>query len=263
MIEYRWAAGKGERLPELATELVRLKVDVIVTTAQGPVVAAKRATSTIPIVMTAPSDPVGSGLVASFARPGGNVTGMSLQSTDLAAKRLQLLRELLPKATRVAVLITYKSSPSATLFVEEIQTAAKKMGITLVLQQALEAELLAGAFSAMRRERAQALVLQVTPFTNEHRKQIVELAAQHRLPALFESRGFVDVGGLMSYGPSLSEMFRRAAFYVDRIFKGAKPADLPVEQPMKFELFINGKTAKALGLKIPYSILLRADKVIE
>jgi putative ABC transport system substrate-binding protein len=263
LIEYRRAAGKLERLPELAAELVRLKVDVIVTTAQAPVVAAKRATSTIPIVMTAPSDPVGSGLVDSFAHPGGNVTGMSMQSTDLAAKRIQLLRELLPRATRVAVLTTYKNSPSATNFIEEIQTAAKKMGITLVLQQALEAKLLAGVFADMQRQRAQALVLQTTPFTNDYQKQIVELAARHRLPALFESRGFVEVGGLMSYGPSLSGMFRRAAFYVDRIFKGAKPADLPVEQPTTFEFVLNMRTAKALGIKISNSILLRADEVIE
>ena len=243
-IEYRWAAGKVERLPEMAAELVRLKVDLIVTQATGPVAAAKHATSAIPIVMTGPSDPVGSGLVASLAHPGGNVTGMSIQSTDLAGKDLQLVRELAPKATRVAVLA--EKSSSGSLFVEQVQAAAKQVGVTLVIQQVNEAEALAGAFTAMQRARVQALIVQHNTFTDNHRQRIVELAATHRLPAIFGSRGFVDVGGLMSYGPSLPDIFRRAAYYVDKILKGAKPADLPVEQPTTFELFINRKTAKAI-----------------
>ncbi len=261
-IEYRWAAGKEERLPELAAELAALRIDIIVTVATLPVIAAKRATSTIPIIMTAPSDAVASGLVASLARPGGNVTGMTFLSTDLAGKRLQLLREVLPKATRVAVLAFKGTSGGTELFLEQLQASARQMGITLVVRKENEAAALAGAFAAMQRERAQALFVQVTPFTFESRERIVELATQHRLPTVIESRAFVDVGGLMSYGPNLPEMYRRSAHYVDRIFKGAKPADLPVEQPNKFEMVINLKTAKALGLTIPQAVLARADEVI-
>jgi putative ABC transport system substrate-binding protein len=263
-IEYRWAAGNLERLPEMAAELVRLKVDLIATQATEPNAAAKRATSTIPIVMTAPSDPVGSGLVASLARPGGNVTGMSMQSTDLAAKDLQLVRELVPKATRVAVLtVLGGDAGSSNLFVERLRTATKKAGMTLVVRRENEAAALAGAFAAMQSARTQALVVQLGTFTSSNLQQIVKLTAEHRLPAIFGSRIFVDAGGLMSYGPSLPELYRRAAYYVDRIFKGAKPADLPVEQPTKFELVINRKTAKALGLAIPQSLLISADEVIE
>ena len=262
LIEYRYAAGKEERMQELAAELVRLKVDVIVTPATPAIAAAKRATSAIPIVMIAPTDAVGSGLVASLARPGGNVTGMTYLSTDLASKRLQLLREVLPKATRVAVLALKGGSGASELFLEKLQAAARQMGITLIVQKENEAAALGDAFAAMQRERAEALIVELTPFTGENRKRIVELAAQHRLPTLIETRGFVDLGGLMSYGPSLPATFRRSAHYVDRIFKGAKPADLPVEQPTKFELVINMKTAKALGLTIPQSLLARADEVI-
>ena len=261
LIEYRWGAGKEERLPELAAELVRLKVDVIVTRGQQSVVAAKRATSTIPIVIGSAADPVGTGLIDSLARPGGNITGISFVASDLAGKRVQLLREILPEATRVAVLVL-KGGPAVPLFIEPIRTAAQRMGITLVVQDVNEAEALAGAFAVMQRERAQVLIVQLSPFTDDHRKRIVELAAQHRLPTIFESRGSVDVGGFISYGPGLPEMFRRAAFYVDRIFKGAKPADLPVEQPTKIEMVINLKTAKALGLTIPQSLLVRADEVL-
>jgi len=261
-IEYRYAAGKEDRMPELAAELVRLKVDVIVTPATPTIAAAMRTTSTIPIVMIAPTDAVGSGLVASLARPGGNVTGMTYLSTDLAGKRLQLLREVLPKATRVAVLALKGNSGATELFLEKLQVAAQQMGVTLIVRRENEAAALAGAFAAMQRERTQALIVELTPFTGENRKRIVELAVQHRLATLIETRGFVDEGGLMSYGPSLLEMFRRSAHYVDRILKGAKPADLPVEQPTKFELVINLKTAKALGLTIPQSVLARADEVI-
>ena len=261
-IEYRYAAGKEERLPELAAELVRLKVDVIVTPSTPGIAAAKRATSAVPIVMIAPTDAVGSGLVASLARPGGNVTGMTYLSTDLAGKRLQLLREVLPKATLVAVLALKGSSGASELFLEKLEAAARQMGITLIVRKENEAAALGDAFAAMQRERAQALIVELTPFAGENRKMIVELAAQHRLPTLIETRGFVDIGGLMSYGPSLLAMFRRSAHYVDRIFKGAKPADLPVEQPTKFELVINMNTAKALGLTIPQSLLAQADEVI-
>jgi len=262
IVEYRWAARKEERLPELAAELVRLKVEVIVTAAAPAIEAAKRATRTIPIVMATAADPMGSGLVASLARPGGNVTGLSALSTDLAGKRLQLARELVPKATRVAVLAHHGTS-ATRLFLEEMRTAAQQMEVQLVVQEVQVADDLPGAFTAMQRERAQALIVQITPFSADNARRIVELAAQHRLPAMYDVRSFVDAGGLVSYGPSLPEMFRRAAFYVDRILKGAKPADLPIEQPTKFEMVINLKTAKALGLSIPQSLLVRADQVIE
>jgi putative ABC transport system substrate-binding protein len=263
-IEYRWAAGKVERLPELAKELVLLKVNIIVASSTPTIEAAKRATSTIPIVMVAVADPVGSGLVDGLARPGGNVTGLSLMSTDLAGKRLQLVRELLPKATRVAVL-TYRgyTSPSKA-YLEQMRAAAKQMGLQLMVQEANEAgDDLPGAFAAVERERAQALDVRVTASSTYNPKRIVDLAAQHRLPVVYDARNFVEAGGLVSYGPNLQEINRRAAFYVDRILKGAKPADLPIEQPIKFDLVINLKTAKALGLTIPPSLLARADEVIE
>ena len=263
IIEYRWATHKEERLPELAAELVRLKVEVIVTHATPPIEAAKRATSTIPIVMAPVADPVGSGLVASLARPGGNVTGLTNLAAELAGKRIQLVRELFPKATRVAVLAYHRTS-ATELFLEEMRGRARQMGVQLVVHREVnEAGDLPGAFAAMQRERAQALIMQISPFSFDNTKRIVELAAQHRLPAMYDVRSFVDAGGFVSYGPSLPEMFRRAAFYVDRILKGAKPADLPVEQPTKFELVINLKTAKALGLTIPPSLLGRADEVIQ
>jgi len=261
LIEYRWAGGI-ERLPELAMELARLKVDVIVAQASTPVAAAKRATSTIPIVMAASGDPVGTGLIASLARPGGNITGMSQQSPELAGKRLQLLREIRPKATRIALLALGGTSVVTPIFLDQMRTAARQIGITLVVQEANQAAALAGAFTAMRRERAEGLIVQLSPFATEHIKRIAELAAQHQLPAMYDYRIFVDAGGLMAYGPNQPELYRRAALYVDRIFKGAKPADMPVEQPTKFEMFINLKTAKALGLTIPQAVLLRADDVI-
>ena len=263
-IEYRWAAGNMERLPEMAAELVRLKPDLIVTGATEPVRAAKRATSSIPLVMTGASDPVGSGLVASLARPGGNVTGMTIQNTDQATKHLQLVRELVPGATRIAVLNQTDAKNSASLlFIEQIQPVTRKMGITLVVQQVSEREPLAGAFAAMQRARVQALIAPLNTFTIEHGKQIVELVAQHRLPTIYGLRANAEAGGLMSYGPNLPQSLRRAAHYVDRVLKGAKPADLPVEQPTKFELVINMKTAKALGITIPQSLLARADEVIQ
>ena len=253
LYEFRFSGGKAERLPELAAELVKLKVDVILTPATYSAEVAKRATSTIPIVMAGASDPVGAGVIASLARPGGNVTGVTILSTDLASKRVQLLSEILPAVKRIGVLVR-KGSTAAPLFLEQIRSAARQMGITVVVQVSEDAEALAGEFAAMQRDRAQALIVQLSPYSHEHRKRIVELAAQHRLPSIFEARASVDTGGLMSYGPSLLEMFRRAAYYVDRIFKGAKPADLPVEQPTKFEMVVNLKTAKALGLTIPQSV---------
>jgi len=261
LFEFRWAAGKNERIPELAAELVQLKVDLIVTRTTFVAVAAKRATSTIPIVMASAADPVGAGVVASLAHPGGNVTGVTHNTTEVDGKRLQLLHEVVPKATRIATLV-WEKAPLKPLFLEQIRAAAQKMGIAIVIQEVGTSEALAGAFNVMKRERAQGLIVPSSPFHNNNRKRIAELAAQHRLPSMFDGRAFVDEGGLMSYGPSGVEMSRRAAFYVDRIFKGAKPADLPVEQPTKFELVINMKTAKTLGLTIPQSVLARADEVI-
>ena len=261
-IEYRGSAGVDARLPELAAELVQLKVDVILTNSGLPPAAAKRATSTIPIVTAATADPVGQGLVASLARPGGNLTGLSMLSTDLTEKRVQMLREFVPKATRIAVL-AMKGTSSTPLLLANMRTVAQKMGLTLIVQEVNEPEALPGAFAAMQSAGAQVLIVQQAPFTAANRKLILELAAKHRLPAMFDVRHFVDDGGLISYGPSLPALFRRAAHYVDKIFKGAKPADLPVEQPTKFELFINRKTAKTLGLTIPKSLLLSADEVIE
>ena len=260
--EYRWSAGADERLPEMAAELVQLKVDVIVTHAGLPPAAAKRATSTIPIVIASTADPVGQGLVASLARPGGNLTGISMLSTDLTGKRVQLLREIVPKATRVAVL-AMKGTPATPLLLAQMRSVTQQMGLTLVIHEVNETEALVPAFAAMQRAGAQLLVVQQAPFIAANRKMILDLAAKHRLPAMFDLRHFVDAGGLISYGPSIPDLFRRAAHYVDLIFKGAKPADLPVEQPTKFEMFVNLKTAKALGLAIPQSVLARADEVIQ
>lgn len=261
-MEYRWSAGRDERLAELAEELVRLNVDIIVVNSGLPPAAAKRATSTIPIVTAATADPVAQGLVASLARPGGNLTGLSMQSTDLTGKRIQLLREFVPKATRVA-LLAMKGTPATPVLVAQARAVAQQMGLTLLVHEVDEPAALAPALAEMQRERAQLLVVQQSPFTIEHRKQIVALASGQRLPTMFDIRVPVEEGGLISYGPNLPDMFRRSAVYVDRILKGAKPAELPVEQPTKFEMFINLKTAKALGLTIPQALLLQADKVIE
>ena len=262
--EYRYAEGKPDRAPELLAELVRLKVDIIVVAGGDTLIrAVKNATKTIPIVMVgAGADPVEAGFIESLARPGGNITGMSQQSPELAGKRLQLLREIQPKATRIAVLVL-KGSVVASIFLDQIRSAARQMGITIIVQEVNESAALAGAFAAMRRERAQGLIVQLSPFATEHIKRIAELAAQQQLPAMYDYRIFVDAGGLMAYGPNQPELYRRAALYVDRIFKGAKPADMPVEQPTKFEMFINVKTAKALGLTIPQAVLLQVDEVIQ
>ena len=262
-VVYRWAAGKEDRLREMAAELAQLKVDVLVASGTASVAAAKRATGSVPIVMSAVPDPVGNGLVASLARPGGNVTGVSSLSNEIAAKRLQLIREVVPKATRVALLAASAGAPSFPLFLEQLRPAAKQMGITLLVKRVGAAEEFAGVFVAMQRDRVQALLIHQSPFISDHRGRIAELALQHRLPAIEALREFVALGGLMSYAASGAELFRRAAFYVDRILKGAKPADLPVELPTKFELFINRKTARTLRLSIPQSLLVSADEVIE
>ena len=261
-ITLRWAEGKHGRLPALAAELVRLGVDVIVTGQQPAILAAKQATGVIPIVMIA-ADPVGSGLVDSLARPGRNLTGLALVSSELDGKRLELLTEVAPKTSRIAIL-QIAGNPATLLRWRESRLAAEKLGVSLQAVKVAFPFDFESAFAAMRRERAGALLVPAgfTP-SQKDRKAIVELAAKHRMPTLYDTREFVDAGGLMAYGPSLADAHRRAATYVDKILKGAKPADLPIEQPTTFELVINLKTAKALGLSIPQSLLARADQIIE
>jgi putative ABC transport system substrate-binding protein len=266
VIEYRDAAGKPERYPALAAELVALKVDVIVTGGgTGAPLAAKQATRTLPIVFAAAADPVGSGLVTSLARPGGNVTGLSVVGPELVGKRLELLTQAVPGVGQVAVL--RPRGPLGERTEKEMLTgaevAARGLGVRLQFVEARDPADFDRAFSDMTRARADALtVLPSNMFFREHRR-LVDLAAKNRLPAVYTSREFVDAGGLMSYGANLADLFRRAATYVDKILKGAKPGDLPVEQPTKFELVINLKTAKALGLTIPQSVLARADELIQ
>jgi putative ABC transport system substrate-binding protein len=260
-IEYRWAEGRTERLAGIAAELVQLKVDVIVTQATAPVIAAKEATAVIPIVFAVSSDPVGAGLIASLARPGGNVTGLSLQQTDLAAKRLELLREVVPGLLRLAIFANV-GSPSSVLEMREVQETARTAGLEVATLEVRRAEDIAPAFQ-MLKDRAEALHVVSDPLVSINRIRINALALGARLPTMYGFREFVEAGGLMSYGPSLPDLFRRAADYVDKILRGAKPADIPVEQPTKFELVINLKTAKALGLEIPPMLLARADEVFE
>jgi ABC-type uncharacterized transport system substrate-binding protein len=262
IIDYRWAAEKEEQLPVLAAELVALNVEVIVTSATPAVTAAKHATNTVPIVMAAAADPLGSGLVASLARPGGNVTGLTLLSTDLAGKRLQLMHTILPRAKQIGLLAL--GGLSATpLALAAMRAAAQTMDLEVLAQLVTKPEELPGAFIGFQKASVQALIVQLSPLTLEQRGTIVELAAQNRLPAMYENRAFVDDGGLVAYGPDAATMYRRAAVYVDKIFKGAKPGDLPIEQPTRFEFVINLKTAKALGITIPQLLLLRADEVIQ
>ncbi len=261
-IEFRSAEGKLERVPDLAAELVRLRVDVIITGTTPLIRAAQQATRTIPIVMGISDDPVSQGFVASLARPGGNITGLSTLAPDLAGKRLQLLKEIVPKVSRVAVLWN-ADNPGVALSFRETAAAAQTLGVelrSLVVRGPDEFE---GAFQAATQERAGALTLLGDPLMFRHRARNVDLAAKHRLPAMYGTREFVEAGGFMSYGPNLADLFRRAATYVDKILKGAKPADLPVQQPTRFELVINLKAAKVLGLTIPPSILIRADQVIQ
>src|SRR5262245_21808174 len=261
-VESRWAENNYDRLPALAADLVRLKVDVIVTGGVPAIRAAQQATRTIPIVMGLVEDPVASGLVASLGRPGGNITGLSMMAPDLVGKQMELLKGVVPKVSRMALLWN-PANPGNILQSREAESAARALEVQLQALEVRSPEEIAGAFAAMARERAGALVvLQDATLTNQARK-IAEFAAEGSLPAMYARREQPDVGGLMSYGPSIPEMFRRAATFVDKILKEAKPADLPVEQPTKFELVINLKTAKALGLTSPQSILTRADEIIQ
>jgi putative ABC transport system substrate-binding protein len=261
LITYRWAGGRRERLPELAAELLAANVEVIV--AIGPAVwAAKQQTKTVPIVIAFSGDPVGTGMVSNLARPGGNVTGVTFMSSDLAGKRLELLKQTSLRIARVAVLYNPEEPPSAPEL-RETAAAARTIGVTLQPLEGRQAGDLDRLFAAAARERADALLVFAHGFATQNRGRIFELAARHRLPAMYGFRDFVDAGGLMAYGPNVQVMVRRAAGYVDRIVKGAKPGDLPIEQPTKFELVINLKTAKALGLTIPPSLLARADEVIQ
>jgi putative ABC transport system substrate-binding protein len=260
VVEYRAAGGKSERLDDLVAELIRLKVDVIVTGGTPLALAAKRARTVIPVVIGAMGDPVESGVVASLARPGGNITGLSLQTSEgFAGKYLELLREAVPKVSRVAIL----GRPSARSPVQAMEQAARSLDVRVQLIEVDQPGQLEGAFAAMTAQNVGALVVTPSPFNVTHRDRIVSLAAKHRLPAMYGLTAFVDAGGLMAYGASLRDLFRRAATYVDKILKGAKPADLPVEQATKFDLVINLKTARALGVVIPPSLLGRADRVID
>lgn len=261
LLEYRYARGKDELLPDLAAELVRLKVDLILTWGVTAARVAKKATTTIPIVNGSMSDPVGAGLVPSLARPGGNLTGLTSQTPVLSGKRVELIKEMVPRLSRVAVLST--PNPTARLGLRETEVAARSMGLTLQALEVRGPNDFDAAFSAMARERAEALIVLADLMFVHHLKRLADLAAKHRLPTTHFSQEFVEAGGLMSYSPSFSDMFGRAAIYVDKILKGAKPADLPIEQATKFELVINLKTARALGLTVPQSALVLADRVIE
>ncbi len=263
VIDWRYAEGRLDRLPDLAAELVRLKVDVIVTVPTPAAVAAKNATGTIPIVMINVSDPVGLGLIASLARPGGNATGLSYSvGVESFGKALELLKETVPKLHRVAVL-SNPANPAHAPVIGDVKVAARSLGVQLQLLEARGPNELDVAFAAMAKERVGALLVLPDSMLILHRARLADLAAKNRLPAMYGLREHVEAGGLMTYGPSTVANFRRAAFFMDKILKGAKPADLPVEQPTKFELVINRKTAKALGLTIPPSVLVRADEMIE
>jgi putative tryptophan/tyrosine transport system substrate-binding protein len=259
VIEYRWADGNFERLPELAAELVRLKVDVIVAPGVQAVRAAKQSTTTIPVIFPTVGDAVASGLVASLARPGGNITGLTILSPELSGKRLELLKEAFPRLSRVAVLLDPRQPP---LSFKEAQTAGKSLGLKLQFLEVRDAADVESVFSAMSRARADALITLPHPFLQVHQRQILELVAKSRVPAMYQAADWVERGGLMSYGPDHLDNYRRATVFVDKILKGTKPADLPVEQPKKFEFVINLKAAKQIGLTIPPNVLARADKVI-
>ncbi len=260
-VEYRWAEGNSDRAAELAADLVRLKVDIIVTYANPIVLAAKRATSAIPIVFAAAADPLGTGLVATLARPGGNVTGLSVEATDLGGKRMELLRELSPNLRRLAIMANVGNAASV-LEMREVQSAARTIGLEVATLEIRQADDIAPAFNNLK-DRADALYVCIDTVLFANRIRINTLALAARLPTMFTTREAVKAGGLMTYGPNFPDLFRRAGDYVDKILHGAKPADLPVEQPTTFEFVINMKTAKALGLTIPRTVLLRADKIIE
>jgi putative tryptophan/tyrosine transport system substrate-binding protein len=260
-IEYRWGEGRDERFAEIAAEFVRLKVDVIFTYATPSSIAAKKATAVIPIVFAAAGDPVGTGLVASLARPGGNITGLSIQQTDLASKRLEMLRDVVPGLRTVAILANI-TSPNSVLEMAEAQAAAGTVGLAVVTSEVRGVEEIAPAFDALK-GRADALYVCGSPLMTSHRSQINTLALGVRLPTMHGFRELAEAGGLMSYGPNFPSLFRRAAEYVDKILRGAKPSDLPVEQPTQFDLVLNLTTARALGLEVPPTLLARADEVIE
>ena len=261
VFERRFSEGNAERFPELAAELVRLRVDCIIVTTAPAALAAQNTTQTIPIVIPTMLDPVGAGLVASLARPGGTITGLSAQPPELMGKRLELLQEVVPGMTHVAVLWNAANPANASAW-SETQAAARALGLLLHAQAVRGPQDLEGAFARMVQARPEALLILPDALINMHRQPIVAFAAQQRLPSVVNTREWVVAGGLMSYGPSIPDLYRRAATYVDKLLKGAKPADLPVEQPMKFELVINLKTAEALGLTMPPRILFQADEVI-
>jgi putative ABC transport system substrate-binding protein len=260
-IEYKDAQGDGEKLAAIMQELAQSKIDLIVATCTPEARAAKKATTTIPVVVAATGDPVKSGLVASWARPGGNVTGVSASLLDLSAKRMQVLKEVVPSVKRATALWNPIRGDNA-IEVEVMQAAARKLGIELQSQQVRDREEIEVALDAMTKDGTQAFAVEGDPYVYTYASHLVDFAARQRLPAIYDNRLFADLGGLISYGPSLPSLHRRAAEYVDKILKGAKPADLPFEQPSKFELVINLKAAKALGLMVPKSVLLRADEVI-
>lgn len=262
LIEYQWAEGKYERFPALIAELIALKVDVIVTAGTPASLAVKKAATSVPLVMIAVGDPVGTGLVASLARPGGNATGVTSISPELEGKRLELLREVFPGVARIAVLWN-PVSPFQVVAEKEVQAAAGVLRIPVLSLGVRAAEELDNAFAAILREQANALLVLADRLFLHNRERIMEFAAKNRLPGVHAYREMVEAGGLMSYGPSYADLHRRAATYVDKILKGARPSDLPVERPTKFELVVNLKAAKALGIDIPQSVLLRADEVIE
>jgi putative ABC transport system substrate-binding protein len=260
LIEYRYAEGKLERLPDLAAELVRLKVDVIVTAGPG-ILAAKKASATIPIVFAAAPDPVGGGLVSSLARPGGNLTGLSVMGPDLDGKRLELLKEAFPKVARVAFLWV-RGGTRGNLALTDMEPVAKALRLKLLSLEVRVLDDFESAFARAKRDGAQALITTAGPLINTQQRQVLDFAAKNRLPAMYPTSEFVEAGGLMSYAPSYTDLFLRAADFVDKILKGTKPAEIPVEQPMKFEFIVNLIAAKQIGVTIPPNVLVRADRVI-
>jgi putative ABC transport system substrate-binding protein len=262
-IEYRWAENQLDRLPALATELVRRQVAVIATPTTYPALAAKAATATIPIVFIAPEDPVRLGLVASLARPGGNLTGINLFSGELAAKRLEFLREMVPGAARIALLVNPANVLTTETTLRDVQSAAGSMGLQIQVLNASTIREINAAFATLVRERPDAVFVGLDVFLNSRRAQLVNLASRHAVPATFANRDFAEIGGLMSYGTNIADAFRQVGVYAGRILKGAKPADLPVVQSNKFELVINAQTATMLGLTVPEKLLVAADEVIE
>jgi putative ABC transport system substrate-binding protein len=261
LIEWRWAENKVEKLPELAAELVKLRVDIIIANGTPAIRAAKSATTSIPIVMAAIGDPVATGLVKSLAHPGGNITGTSILAPELSSKRLELLREVAPSLAQVSAILN-PTNPTYRPELRDTEAAARSLGMQIQTVEVSDPEMLQAAFSKLTRDRGRALLIFTDAILYSLRRSIVEFAAKHRLPAVYWQREFADDGGLMSYGPYTNELFRRSAFYVDKILKGTRPSDIPVEQPTKFELVINLRTAHQIGLTIPPNVLVRADRVI-